>query len=124
MCNNIKGNQSIFTMEQLNKAGYEINKPMIVPNEAVDLKKESKMVIECRSGHTLLQDEFLSCILKKNIHVGSFLVMFLMLLSLLMFYTWMVVVSFFQPLQFNFDSVFTIANVKTPISLIILSSYF
>ena len=30
--------------------------------------------------------------------------------------------SFSQPLQFDFDSVFTIANVKTPTSLTVLSS--
>jgi ABC-type Na+ efflux pump permease subunit len=52
------------------------------------------MVVACRSSHTLLQDEFLSCnLVKKNIHVGSFSVMFLILLSLLMFSTWMVVNS-------------------------------
>jgi hypothetical protein len=87
----IKGNQSLFTMEQLKKATYASNKPMIVP---VDLKQESKMVVACRSSHTLLQDEFLSCKpVKTNKHVGSFSIMFLIWLSLLMFSTWMVVGS-------------------------------
>jgi hypothetical protein len=77
----IKGNQSLFTMEQLNKVAYARNTPMIVPNEAVDLKQESKMVISCRSSHALLQTDFLSCkLVKKNIQVGSFSVMFLILL--------------------------------------------
>jgi hypothetical protein len=90
----IKGNQYLFTMEQLKKEDYARNTPMIVPNEAIDLKKETKMVVACRSSHTLLQDEFLLCILvKKNIHVSSFSVIFFMLLSLLMCSTWMVVNS-------------------------------
>jgi hypothetical protein len=57
----IKGNQSLLTMEQLKKETYAINTPMIVPNEAVDLKQEIKMVVACRSSHTFLQVEFLSC---------------------------------------------------------------
>jgi hypothetical protein len=90
----IKGNQSLFTMEQLKKATYARNTPMIVPNEAVYLKKEIKMVVACRSSHTLLQDEFLSCKpINKNKHIHSFSVMFIMLLSLLMFSTWIVVNS-------------------------------
>jgi hypothetical protein len=90
----IKGNQSLLTMEQLNKATYASNTPIIVPNEAVDLKQESKMVVACISNHNLLQDEFLLCkLVKKNIHVGSFSIMFLIWLSLLMFSTWMVVDS-------------------------------
>jgi hypothetical protein len=52
------------------------------------------MVVACRSSHTLLQDEFLSCkLVEKNKHVGSFSIMFLIWLSLLMFSTWMVVGS-------------------------------
>jgi hypothetical protein len=70
----IKGNNSLFTMEQLKKEYYASNTPMIVP---VDLKKKFKMVISCRSSHTLLQDEFLFFkLVKKNIHVGSFSIMF------------------------------------------------
>jgi len=85
----IKGNQSLFTIEKLKKTTYASNTPMIV---LVDLNHESKMVVACRSSHTLLQDEFLSCkFVKKNRHVGSFSVMFLILLSLLMFSTWIVV---------------------------------
>jgi hypothetical protein len=90
----IKGNKSRFTMEQLKKAYYASNTPIIVPNEAVDLKHESKMVVACRSSHTLLQDEFLPCkLVNKNKHVGSFSIMFMILLSLLMFSTWIVVNS-------------------------------
>jgi hypothetical protein len=81
-------------MEQLKKATYASNKPIILSNEEFDLKQESKMVVTCRSSHTLLQDEFLSCkLVEKNIYVVSFSVMFLIWLSLLMFSTWMVVGS-------------------------------
>jgi hypothetical protein len=81
-------------MEQLKKVAYASNALIIVPNEAVDLKQESKMVVACRSIHTFLQDEFLSCkLVEKNKHAGSFSMMFLIWLSLLMFSTWMVVGS-------------------------------
>jgi hypothetical protein len=52
-------------MEQLRKAAYSSNKN--VTPKLDDLKKESKMVVACRSNHTLLQDEFLSCkLVEKN----------------------------------------------------------
>ena len=87
----IKENQSFVTMEQLRKVVY--SRKNVTP-KLDDLKQESKMVVACRSNHTLLQDEFLSCnLVEKNRHVGSFSVMFLIWLSLLMFSTWMVVGS-------------------------------
>jgi hypothetical protein len=90
----MKGNQSLVTMEQLKKEAYASNTPIIVPNETVDLKHESKLVLSCRSSHTLLQDEFLSCkLVEEKIHVGSFSIIFLIWLSMLMFSTWMVVGS-------------------------------
>jgi ABC-type Na+ efflux pump permease subunit len=45
------------------------------------------MVVEWKFNHTLLQDKLMSC--KPVKHIGSFSVIFLML-SLLMFSTWMV----------------------------------
>jgi hypothetical protein len=75
-------------MEQLKKENYETNTPIIVPSKAIDLKHEHEMVVECKFNHTLLQDNLRSC--KPVKHIGSFSVIFLML-SLLMFSTWMVV---------------------------------
>jgi hypothetical protein len=86
----IKANQSLLTMEQLKKATYERNTPIIVPSKAVDLKHEHEMVVGWEFNHTLLQDKLMSCNPVK--HIGSVLVIFLML-SLLMFSTWMVVDS-------------------------------
>jgi ABC-type Na+ efflux pump permease subunit len=48
------------------------------------------MVVEWKFNHTLLQDKLMSC--KHVKHIGSFLVIF-MILSLLMFSTWTVVDS-------------------------------
>jgi hypothetical protein len=86
----IKANQSLQTMEQLKKEAYASNTPIIVPSKVVDLKHEHEMVVEWKINHTLLQDKLMLC---KNIkHISSFAVIFLML-SLLMFSTWMVVAS-------------------------------
>jgi hypothetical protein len=86
----LKENQSLQTMEQLRKATYASNTPIIVPNQAIDLKHEHEMVVEWKFNHTLLQDKLMSC--KYYKHISSFAVIFLML-SLLMFSTWMVVAS-------------------------------
>jgi hypothetical protein len=86
----IKTNQSLQTMEQLRKAAYASNTPIIVPSKAIDLKHEHEMVVEWNFNHTLLQDKLMSC--KHIKHISSFAFIFLML-SLLMFSTWMVVAS-------------------------------
>jgi hypothetical protein len=86
----IKENQSLVTMEQLKKEAYASNTPIIVPSKEVDLKHEHEMVVEWKFNHTLLQDKLMSC--KQIKHIGSVSVIFLML-SLLMFSTWMVVDS-------------------------------
>jgi ABC-type Na+ efflux pump permease subunit len=77
-------------MEQLKKATYANNTPIIVPSKAVGLKHEHEMVVGCEFNHTFLQDKLMSCKLVK--HIGSFSVIF-MILSLLMFSTWMIVDS-------------------------------
>jgi ABC-type Na+ efflux pump permease subunit len=77
-------------MEQLRKATYASNTPIIVPNKIIDLKHEHEMVMEWKFNHTLLQDKQMSC--KYYKHISSFAVIFMML-SLLMFSTWMVVAS-------------------------------
>jgi hypothetical protein len=86
----IKTNQSLQTMEQLRKSTYARNTPIIVPSKEVDLKHEHEMVVEWKFNHTLLQNKVMSC--KPIKHISSFAVIFLML-SLLMFSTWMVVAS-------------------------------
>jgi hypothetical protein len=75
-------------MEKLRKASHARNTPIIVTSEAVDLKHEHEMVVEWKFNHNLLQDNLLSC--KPIKHIGLVSVIFLML-SLLMFSTWMVV---------------------------------
>jgi hypothetical protein len=87
---NLKENQSLQTMEQLRKATYASNTPIIVSSKTIDLKHEHEMVVEWKFNHTLLQDKLMSC--KYFKHISSFAVIFLML-SLLMFSTWMVVAS-------------------------------
>jgi ABC-type Na+ efflux pump permease subunit len=78
-------------MEQLRKKSYAGNNtPIIVPNQAIDLKHEHEMIVEWKLNHTLLQDKLMSC--KYYKHISSFAVIFFML-SLLMFSTWMVVAS-------------------------------
>ena len=75
-------------MEQLRKAAHARNKPIIVSNQVIDLKKEHEMIIEWKINHTLLQDKLMPC--KYYKHISSFAVIFLML-SLVMFSTWMTV---------------------------------
>jgi hypothetical protein len=77
-------------MEQLRKVAYTSNIPIIVPSKVVDLKHEHEMVVGCEFNHTFLQDKLMLC--KPIKHIGSFSVIF-MILSLLMFSTWMVVDS-------------------------------
>jgi hypothetical protein len=86
----LKANQSLQTMEQLRKGVYASNTPIIVPNQAVDLKHEYEMIVDWKFNHTLLQDKIMSC--KYYKHIISFAVIFLML-SRLMFSTCMVVAS-------------------------------
>jgi hypothetical protein len=86
----IKKNQTLQTMEQLRKATYATNRPIIVIVKVVDLNHEHEIFVGWEFNHTLLQDKLMSC---NNIkHIGSFAVIFFML-SLLMFSTWMVVDS-------------------------------
>jgi hypothetical protein len=84
----LKENQSLQTMEELRKATYARNTPIIVPNQAIYIKHECDMVVEWKFNHTLLQDKLMLC--KYYKHNSSFVVIFMML-SLLMFSTWMVV---------------------------------
>jgi ABC-type Na+ efflux pump permease subunit len=77
-------------MEQLRKVAHASNTHIILPNQAIDLKHEHEMIVEWKFNHTLLQDKIMSC--KYYKHISSFVVIFMML-SLLMFSTWMVVAS-------------------------------
>ena len=86
----VKENKMLQTMEELKKAVQERNKPIIVSNEVIDLKKEQEMIVEWKINHKLLQDKFMSC--KYFKYISSFAVVFLML-SLVMFSTWMIVAS-------------------------------
>jgi hypothetical protein len=86
----IKANQSLLTIEQLKKASYASNTPIIMRSKATDLKHGHEMVVGWEFNHTLLQDKLMSCNPIK--HIGSFSVIF-MILSLLIFSTWMVVDS-------------------------------
>jgi hypothetical protein len=61
-----------------------------VPNQGVDLKHEHEMIVEWMFNHTLLQDKLMSC--KYYKHISSFTIIFVML-SLLLFSTWIVVAS-------------------------------
>ena len=47
-------------MEQLRKASYARNTPIIVSNQAIDLKHEHDMIVEWKFNHTLLQDKLMS----------------------------------------------------------------
>jgi hypothetical protein len=73
-------------MEQLRKATYASNTPI----KEIDVKHEHEMIVGWEFNHTLLPNKLISCNHVK--HIGSFVVIFLML-SLLMFSTWMVVDS-------------------------------
>jgi hypothetical protein len=85
-----KENQSLQTMEQLRKATHARNTPMIVSSQVIDLKQEQEMIVEWKINHTLLQDKLMSC--KYYKHISSFAFIFMML-SLVMFSTWMIVAS-------------------------------
>jgi hypothetical protein len=61
-------------MEQLNKASYARNTPILVPSKAFDLKHEHEMVVEWKFNHTLLQHMLMSC--KPVKHIGSFSIIF------------------------------------------------
>jgi hypothetical protein len=85
-----KANTTLQTMEQLKKAVQASNKPIIVSNEVIDLKQEQEMIVEWKVNHKLLQDKLMSCRYFK--YISSFAVVFL-ILSLVMFSTWMIVAS-------------------------------
>jgi hypothetical protein len=80
----VKANKTLQTMEQLKKALQASNKPIIVSNELIDLKKEQEMIVEWKINHKLLQDKLMSC--KYYKYISSFNVTFLML-SLVMLST-------------------------------------
>jgi ABC-type Na+ efflux pump permease subunit len=86
----VKANKTLQTIEQLKKAVQANNKPIIVSNEVIDLKQEQEMIVEWKINHKLLQDKLMSC--KYFKHISSFAVVFL-ILSLVMFSTWMIVAS-------------------------------
>jgi ABC-type Na+ efflux pump permease subunit len=86
----VKANTTLQTMEQLTKAVQASDKPIIVSNEVIDLKQEQDMVVQWKINHKLLQDKLMSCRYFK--YISSFAVVFLML-SLVMFSTWMIVAS-------------------------------
>jgi hypothetical protein len=86
----LKENQSLQTMEQLRKEAYARNTPIIVLNQAIDVRHEQEIVVELKFNHTSVQDKIMLCKYFKPII--SFEEIFMML-SLLMFSTWMVVAS-------------------------------
>jgi ABC-type Na+ efflux pump permease subunit len=86
----VKANKTLQTMEQLKKEVQARNKPIIVSNEVIDLKKEQEMIVEWKINHKLLQDKLMSC--KYFKYIISFAVIFLML-SLVILSTWMIVAS-------------------------------
>jgi hypothetical protein len=86
----VKENKTLQTMEQLKKAVKASNKPIIISNEVIDLKKEQEMIVEWKINHKLLQDKLMSC--KYYKYISSFVVVFFML-SLVMLSTWMIVAS-------------------------------
>jgi hypothetical protein len=86
----VKENKILQTMEQLKKEVQASNKPIIVSNEVIDIKKEQEMIVEWKINHSLLQDKLMSC--KYYKYINSFAVMFFMI-SLVMLSTWMIVAS-------------------------------
>jgi hypothetical protein len=86
----LKANKSLQTMEQLRNVAHARNTPIIVSNQVIDLNKEQEIIVEWNINHTLLQDKLMSCKYYKCI--SSFAIIFMML-SLLMFSTWMIVTS-------------------------------
>jgi hypothetical protein len=57
----LKENQSLQTIKQLRNPTHARNKPIIIPNQAIDLKQEHGMIVEWKINHTLLQDKLMSC---------------------------------------------------------------
>jgi hypothetical protein len=90
LAHHIKENQSLLTMLQLKKETYESNTPIIVPSKEFDIKYEHEMVVGWEFNHTFLQDKLMSC--NPVNHMDSISIIFMML-SLLIFSTWMVVDS-------------------------------
>jgi hypothetical protein len=86
----VKENKTLQTMEQLKKEVQASNKPIIVSNEVINLKQDQEMILEWKINHKLLQDKLMSCKYLK--YISSFVVVFL-ILSLVMFSTWMIVAS-------------------------------
>jgi len=84
----VKENKTLQTIKQLKKVVQERNKPIIVSNEVIDLKKEHEMIVEWKINHRLLQDKLMLC--KYYKYISSFVVVFF-ILSLLMLSTWMIV---------------------------------
>jgi hypothetical protein len=77
-------------MEKLRKEAPARNTPIIVPNQAIDLKQEHEMIVEWKFNCTFLQDKLMAC--KYYKHISSFAVIFFML-SLVMLSTWVIVAS-------------------------------
>jgi hypothetical protein len=86
----LKANQSLQTMEQLGKASYARNTPIIVPNQVIYLKEEHEMIVQWKVNHAFLQDKLMLC--KYYKHISSFAVIFMMLSSV-MLSTWMIMAS-------------------------------
>jgi hypothetical protein len=86
----VKENKTLQTMEKLKKAVQASNRPIIVSNEVINIKKEQEMIVEWKINHRLPQDKLMSY--KYYKYINSFAVIFLML-SLLIFSTWMIVAS-------------------------------
>jgi hypothetical protein len=57
----LKENQYLQKMEQLMEESHARNTPIIVPNQAIDLKHEHEIVVEWKFSHTLLQDKLIPC---------------------------------------------------------------
>jgi hypothetical protein len=77
-------------VEQLKRKTHARNTSIIVPNQAIYLKKEHEIIVEWNFNHTFLQDKLMPC--KYYKHISLFEVIFLML-SLLLLSTWVIVAS-------------------------------
>jgi hypothetical protein len=86
----VKAKKTLQAMEQLKKAVQARQQTNNFSNEVIDLKKEQEMIVEWKINHKLLQDKLMSCRYLK--YISSFAVIFL-ILSLVMFSTWMIVAS-------------------------------
>jgi hypothetical protein len=93
-CGMVLGNLYLYDCKEIfyrTKNQYQArNKPIIVSNQVIDLKKEREMIMEWKINHSLLQDKLMSC--KYYKYISSFAVVFLML-SLVILSTWMIVAS-------------------------------